>query len=123
MDIQENQSTDRCIITHYTANSITIDQQTYEESLLIRADHCEVLTAQHITDVHIELLSHATEPTPEIFLLGTGTTAVPLPPTILDFLSNKKLPFEFMRTESAIRTFNTLIHDGRKVTAILIQQS
>jgi len=102
MDIQENQSRDRCIITHYTTNSITIDEHTYQESLLVRADHCETLTTKNLADITTELLSHAIEKAPEIMLFGTGTTAKPLPPTILDFLGQKQLPFEYMRTESAI---------------------
>ena len=123
MDIQENQSKDRCIITHYTTNSITIDQHTYQESILVRANHCETLTANSITDITTELLSHAIEKNPEIILFGTGTTAQTLPPTILDFLGKEQLSFEYMRTESAIRTFNTLVHDGRNVTAILLQHA
>lgn len=121
MDIQENHSADRCIITHYTSNSITIDQHTYQESLLLRANNCETLTINQVNDISPTLLSHAIEKTPEILLFGTGTTTKPLPASILDFLSKAQLPFEYMRTESAIRTFNTLVHDGRNVTAILLQ--
>lgn len=123
MDIHENHSADRCIITHYTENSITVDQHSYQESLLLRANHCETLTIYHITDITTDLLSQATKEKPEILLFGTGTTAQPLSSLILDFLSKEQLLFEFMRTESAIRTFNTLVHDGRNVTAILLQNS
>ena len=121
MDIQENRSEDRCIITHYTSNSITIDQHAYHDSLLLRANHCETLVAQSLSEITPDILRSQVEQHTEIVLIGTGHKTLPLPAPILDYLSQQKLPFEYMRTESAIRTYNTLVHDGRNVTALLIQ--
>lgn len=57
--------------------------------------------------------------TPEIVLLGTGTTNI-FPPRELTFaFARKGIGFEVMDTAAAARTFNVLANESRKVAAVL----
>lgn len=56
----------------------------------------------------------------ELLLLGTGADLVPLPAATRDHLSENGIRTEVMSTGAAIRTFNVLLAEGRRVGAALL---
>ena len=57
---------------------------------------------------------------PEIVLLGTGTTQRFPQPAVVAPLINANVGLEVMDTRAACRTYNILVAEGRSVTAALI---
>ncbi|MHA1157517.1 MAG: Mth938-like domain-containing protein [Alphaproteobacteria bacterium] len=56
----------------------------------------------------------------DVLLVGTGTDLVPLPPRIQEQCSAAGIMAECMSTGPAVRTFNVLLADGRRVAAALM---
>ncbi|MEO0497921.1 MAG: MTH938/NDUFAF3 family protein [Pseudomonadota bacterium] len=56
----------------------------------------------------------------ELLLLGTGSDLIPLPATARNHLSENDIRTEVMSTGAAIRTFNVLLAEGRRVGAALL---
>jgi len=56
----------------------------------------------------------------DLFVLGTGRDPWPLPPALRDELRGRSFKCETMTTGAAIRTYNVLLAEGRRVGAGLI---
>ena len=55
----------------------------------------------------------------EIVIFGTGKRSKQLPPDIMRKLMVQEIGFEVMDTGAACRTYNLLLGDSRRVTAVL----
>lgn len=53
-------------------------------------------------------------------LIGTGADMARPKPLIGDYLASKSIPFEFMSTSAAVRTYNVVLAEQRRVAAALI---
>ena len=58
---------------------------------------------------------------PEILIIGSGTTFVPLPSEIQHHLAQQSIGFEQMSNKAAIRSHLILVDDCRHVITALIQ--
>jgi uncharacterized protein len=67
---------------------------------------------------HIQILL---ELQPEVVLLGTGERLVFPPMSITTSLMEAGVGVEVMDTQAACRTYNILMHEGRRVAVALIQ--
>jgi uncharacterized protein len=56
----------------------------------------------------------------DLFILGTGCDPWMAPPTLRECFREHALKWEAMPTSAAIRTYNVLITEGRRVAAALI---
>lgn len=56
----------------------------------------------------------------DLILLGTGKKIQPLEPLILKKIKENNLVAEIMSTGSAVRTYNILLSEGRRVAALLL---
>lgn len=56
----------------------------------------------------------------EFLILGTGQEMVRPVKSVRDDFAERGLPFDFMSTGSAVRTWNVLLAEGRRVAAALI---
>lgn len=109
------------LITHYDAQSIAINRQIYTANLVVMPDSI-------ILDWHAEPLNtlspqaflRLAELSPEVVLLGTGTTHRFLHPKLFRHLTEQGIPLECMTTAAACRTYNILMSEGRNVAAALI---
>jgi uncharacterized protein len=73
-------------------------------------------------DIDLESLSLAFADGGEIdhFLIGTGKDIAPLPPAIRDAFRSRRIVVEPMSTGAAVRTYNILLGERRRVGALLI---
>jgi uncharacterized protein len=71
--------------------------------------------------VTIEDLAPALELEPELVVVGAGFTAVRPDFDLMYALAERSIGLEYMQTPSACRTYNVLVHEGRRVAAALIQ--
>jgi uncharacterized protein len=56
----------------------------------------------------------------DLFILGTGRDWWPVPPDLRELFREHSLRWEAMPTNAAIRTYNVLVAEGRRVAAALI---
>jgi uncharacterized protein len=54
------------------------------------------------------------------FLVGTGRDMVPLPPELRDAFRHRRIVLEAMTTGAAVRTYNILLGERRRIGALLI---
>ena len=71
-----------------------------------------------LTPAHFEALL---ADTPEIVLVGTGARQRFVPPQLLRALIERRIGVECMDTVAACRTYNVLVSERRRVTAVLLQ--
>jgi uncharacterized protein len=73
-------------------------------------------------DIDLEVVSPAMAYGAAIdhFLIGTGKDIAPLPPAIRDAFRSRHIVVEPMSTGAAVRTYNILFGERRRVGALLI---
>ena len=54
------------------------------------------------------------------FLIGTGKDIVPLPPPLRDAFRARHIALEAMTTGAAVRTYNILLGERRRIGALLV---
>jgi uncharacterized protein len=54
------------------------------------------------------------------FLLGTGQAPFPVPPGLRDAFRSRRIVLEAMTTGAAVRTYNILLGERRRIGALLI---
>lgn len=121
MKLHLTQSEGNNLITAYTNSSISINQQPYQQSLM-------VMPQSLMTDWPVALLEQlspadfekAIALKPELVLLGTGKSHQFLHPKIYARLTQQNLALECMSTAAACRTYNILMSEGRNVLAMLM---
>jgi uncharacterized protein len=108
-------------IQSYSEQGIVIDDRLVSGSVLVTSDvvkewpprRVEELDPAHFAD--IEALE------PGIVILGTGKRLVFPPAQLLVGIQNRGIGVEVMANDAAIRTFNVLLSEDRKVLLALIQ--
>jgi uncharacterized protein len=114
------------LITAYTDDYITINQQHYSNSLIVMPDSLitdwasssnQALTFDNLTATDFEKI---TALKPEVVLLGTGKTHKFLHPKTSALLIQQGISLECMTTAAACRTYNILMSEGRNVAAALL---
>jgi uncharacterized protein len=68
-----------------------------------------------------EDLRPALEQEPELVIVGAGTEATTPDVELMSELAALGIGLEYMQTPAACRTYNVLIHEGRRVAAALLQ--
>jgi uncharacterized protein len=56
----------------------------------------------------------------DMLLIGTGRQMLPLPKTLAQHLQEAGLGFDVMNTNAAVRTYNVVLAEDRRVAAIMI---
>jgi uncharacterized protein len=125
------------------SGGITIEQQSSEELLLVdgyggggfrlmgrKFDGGVILLPSGVYPIDaksIETLSENdfarafnADEKPELILIGTGQSMQLLPKHIKEHLNNKGLGFDIMDTGAAARTYNVLMMENRRVSALLL---
>ena len=97
---------------HQTAFSASVLVPWQGEVLAWPATTTEQLTESHFDAV----LALA----PELVLFGSGDKLRFIPPRLYRGLIERRIGFETMDTAAACRTFNVLVHEGRKVVGAML---
>ena len=75
---------------------------------------------QSVDEICAEHLEIASVLNPEVLLIGTGTTLVFPDMTLTYQLMERGIGVEIMDTAAACRTYNVLMHEGRRVVLALV---
>jgi uncharacterized protein len=108
-------------IQSYNEQGIVIKDRLISTSVLVTADSIDAWPPAAVADLderHLELL---TTRQPGIIILGTGATTVFPPAALLVEIQRRGIGIEVMANDAAIRTFNVLLSEDRKVLLALLQ--
>ena len=79
----------------------------------------DVLDVAALTPDHIGLLV-AEKADIDMLLIGTGRDIAPLPKPVRALLQAEGIGFDMMSTNAAVRTYNVVLEEDRRVAAIVI---
>lgn len=79
----------------------------------------DVLDVAALTPDHIALLV-AEKADIDMLLIGTGRDIAPLPKPVRALLQAEAIGFDLMSTNAAVRTYNVVLEEERRVAAIMI---
>ncbi len=68
-------------------------------------------------------LKPALDQGPELIIVGGGTDVIAPDVELMQELAGFSVGLEYMQTQAACRTFNVLVHEGRRVAAALILET
>jgi len=108
-------------IQSYSERGIVINDRLISTSVLVTAESVETwppVTVAGLHDRHLELL---TAYQPGIIILGTGATLVFPPARLLAGVQQRGIGIEVMANDAAVRTFNVLLSENRRVLLALLQ--
>lgn len=116
------------IVSYTPGNIVFQDGSAYSTPILVsnRGIQAWPVSSHVITQGPSQLTRHdmssllLPSPRPKIVLLGLGKHAPYLEEAILSDLITQQIGVESMHTQSACRTFNVLIGEGRHVLAALL---
>ncbi|CAN5196005.1 Mth938-like domain-containing protein [soil metagenome] len=109
------------LVRGYTHGCVTINEADYTQSVVLMPDRIisnwapagvGELSAAHLADV-LDL-------EPEIILIGTGERLEFPERGLLAIALERGIGIECMDTSAACRTYNILVHEGRRVAAVLL---
>ncbi|OGT30254.1 MAG: hypothetical protein A3E87_00770 [Gammaproteobacteria bacterium RIFCSPHIGHO2_12_FULL_35_23] len=120
MQLSQDTYQGQFILQAYENNTLIINNQVYELSLIIGANH--LLT--HCLPIKINALKTSDwqpliELKPEIVLIGTGHTLQFINPILLQVFYQQRIGVEVMTTQAACRTLAVLLAENRKAFAAL----
>ena len=107
-------------IRNYENNKIYIGKTIFSHNLLISDKSIGKWVVNDTSNLVNDDMKDILLFKPEIIIIGTGESQIIPSNEIINFIHDKKIGLEFMITESACKTFNLLISEGRKVVAGLI---
>ena len=109
------------IIKAYTENTVTINEETYTQSIVVQANYLEpAWQPQNIDELNNAAIRELAKLDTEIILLGTGQRQHFPDRQLFVPLYDRSIGIEVMDTPAACRTYNILLEEGRTVTAALL---
>jgi uncharacterized protein len=121
MPLAEDRITSRHRITSYSADTVSINEAIFRQSLVMTADSLHspwpVTCLQELND---ETLAPIFETRPAVVLLGTGPKQQFPEPKIFGLFGEHGIGLEVMDNGALCRTFNILVAEDRAVTAAII---
>ncbi|MEN8174500.1 MAG: Mth938-like domain-containing protein [Pseudomonadota bacterium] len=107
-------------ISAYEPGRISIGDQAYSTSLVVTADRVSAWEVRHADELAPEHFRQLESLGPELVILGTGHRQVFPRPETYRALLEAGIGVEVMGTAAAVRTFNLLLSDGRRVVGAFI---
>ncbi len=103
-----------------TDGEIRIGNIVYDHTIALTADAViDDWTQKKVEDLQESDFSLLLGTTPEVIVLGTGTTNIFPPRELVFAMARRGVGFEVMPTAAAARTFNVLASEDRQVAAVL----
>ncbi|HET6725782.1 MAG TPA: Mth938-like domain-containing protein [Gammaproteobacteria bacterium] len=109
------------VIRGYGVGYITINDDRITTSMILTPTGLDTnWPPQAFADLTEEHCAALLIDEPDLVLIGTGKTQRMPPPTVLAPIYRAGVGVEIMKTAAALRTFNILTNEGRKVVAGLL---
>ena len=115
-------NTEMNVVRAYGPGEISVRDQVITRSLILTASELVADWAPQTIDAVTELdMRRVLTHDPEVIVLGTGESLVFPHKNIMTFVLQRGVGLEVMDTPAACRTYNVLVHEGRRVAAALLQ--
>lgn len=110
------------LITKFGDGGFHFGGMSHLGSLLILPSGMRALGAEVLSEVQPSMISGLVDEKAEIdfLLIGTGKTIAHAPAALSAWLRREAINFDVMDTPAALRTYNVVADEGRRVAAILI---
>jgi uncharacterized protein len=111
------------LIRAWEPGRIRVGENWLSGNLIVTADTIVSDWTLAETDrVSLSDLEPALSLAPEVVIVGAGIESITPDVDLMAELAARAIGLEYMQTAAACRTFNVLVHEGRRVAAALIQQ-
>jgi uncharacterized protein len=121
MPLAEDIVTSRHRITSYSADTVSINETVYRQSLVMTAESLHTpWPVTRLQDLTVETLEPIFASMPAVVLLGTGSKQQFPEPKIFGLFGARGIGLEVMDNGALCRTFNILVAEDRAVTAAII---
>ncbi|MGV6874898.1 Mth938-like domain-containing protein [Pseudochelatococcus sp. B33] len=109
-------------VTAYGDGGFRFAEMSHRGSLLLLPSGVRAVEARDVGELSAASVEAivAEEGAVELLLVGTGRDVAPLPVPLRDVLSAAGIRHETMQTGAAVRTYNVLLAEDRRVAALLI---
>jgi uncharacterized protein len=109
------------LIRAFESGRVRIGERWFTSSLIVMADRIlSDWTPAAPGRVTLSDLAPALALKPELLIVGAGTGPCAPDIDLMAAIAAQGLGLEFMQTPAACRTFNVLVHEGRRVAAALL---
>jgi uncharacterized protein len=112
----------RHLIDSFGNGGFRLGGVSHQGSLLITPSGVRALPAVDVSDLIVEHLAQlvAEKSDIDMVLIGTGREMLPLPTAVMQLLRSEAVGYDLMSTNAAVRTYNVVLEEERRVAAILI---
>ena len=112
----------RHVIDSFGNGGFRLGGVSHQGSLLITPSGVRALPAVDISDLNVEHLAQlvAEKHAIDMVLIGTGREMLPVQKDVMQLLRGEALGYDLMSTNAAVRTYNVVLEEERRVAAILI---
>ena len=108
-------------VRSYGRGFFVVNDERLATSIILSPDRLRPCEDVHcLADIDSEVLAEISKFHPEILLIGTGTTHHFPEADVMIRLSRLGAGVEVMRSDAACRTYNVLVAEHRRVTALLM---
>ena len=119
VDLLSSSKNKSLTIKNFSTDGFLIDNKLYNHSILISLENIHTWNVDsHITDKNFNFIK-TLKSFPELLLIGVGDTISSPYLDIRSKMSKLSIAVEIMTTQSACRTWNILISEGRQAFACL----
>ncbi|MCW8879229.1 MAG: Mth938-like domain-containing protein [Kangiellaceae bacterium] len=119
MLFQKESNTNRVIIKGYEPGNIQISGQNFSSPVLIDESSIQEYPTSSFDEIDFNQLIEAISEDTEVVILGTGEKHKMISATAIQKFNQKGIAVEAMGTRPACHTFQVLVHERRKVVALL----
>jgi uncharacterized protein len=109
------------LIRAFEPGRVRVGEHWFTSNLIVTADRIlsdwTLMTPGRVT---LADLQPAIELRPELLIVGAGTAPCVPDVDLMAELAERAIGLEFMQTAAACRTYNVLIHEGRRAAAALV---
>ena len=116
LTLQANKS--NIFIKNYENSCFYIANSVYEYNIFIINNQISKFGKADISHLKLNDIEKIIAEEPEIIIIGTGLLSMLPNKEIINICHSKNIGIEFMKTESACKTFNLLIAEERQVAGI-----
>jgi uncharacterized protein len=110
-------------IEEYGAGGFRFAEMSHRGSILATPSGVRALSITQMAEIDaatLDLILTDSSGAPDLLIVGSGAELLPLPRALRTKLRAAGVGCETMATGAAVRTFNMLIDEGRRVAALLI---
>lgn len=109
------------LIRAFEPGRVRVGEHWFTSNLIVTADRIlSDWTLATPGKVTLADLAPAIELKPELLVIGAGSAPCTPDVELMAELAQQSIGLEFMTTGAACRTYNVLVHEGRRVAAALV---